>query len=84
MQRNRYRFTKLLPVIGETLNNQTANTSNEAKVDIKSRGFWVRGREAFFDVRVFEPKVNRYLNKALPQFYIQMKRKRNDNSVKEF
>ena len=34
---------QLLHVTGETLNNRTANTSNEARVDIKSRVFWVRG-----------------------------------------
>ena len=33
----------LLPVTGETFDNRTANTSNEARVDIKSKGFWVRG-----------------------------------------
>ena len=43
---------QLLPVMGETFENRTANTSNEARVDIKSRGFWVTGQQAFFDVRV--------------------------------
>ena len=62
---------QLLPVTGETFNNRTTNTSNEARVDIKSKGFWVRGQQAFFDVRVFDPNANRYLNKALPQCYIQ-------------
>ena len=62
---------QLLPVMGETFENRTANTSNEASVDKKSRGFWVRDQQAFFDVRVFDPNPNRYLNKALPQCYIQ-------------
>ena len=48
-----------LAATGETFNNGTANTSNEARVDIKSRGFWVRGQKAFFDVRVFDPSANR-------------------------
>ena len=43
---------QLLPVTGETFDSRTANTSNEARVDIKSRGFWVTGQQAFFDVRV--------------------------------
>ena len=34
---------QLIPVMGETISNRTANTNNEARVDIKSRGFWVRG-----------------------------------------
>ena len=62
---------QLLPVTGETFNNRTTNTSNEARVDIKSKRFWVRGQQAFFDVRVFDPNADRYLNKALPQCYIQ-------------
>ena len=62
---------QLLPVTGEAFENRTANTSNEARVDIRSRGFWVIGQETFFDVRVFDPNANWYLNKALPQCYIQ-------------
>ena len=62
---------QLLPAMGETFENRTTNNSNEASVDIKSRGFWVRDQQAFFDVRVFDPNPNRYLNKALPQCYIQ-------------
>ena len=62
---------ELLPVAGETFNNQTANTSNEAKVDIKPREFWVRGQQLFLDARVFDQNANRYLNKALFQCYIQ-------------
>ena len=67
---------QLLPVTGETFENGTANTSNEARVDIKSRGFWVRGQQTFFDVRVFDPNANRYLNKALPQCYIQYEKEK--------
>ena len=62
---------QLLPVTGETFENRTANTSNKARADIKSRVFWVRGQQAFFNMRVFDPNANRYLNKALPQCCIQ-------------
>ena len=31
----------------------------------------MRRQQALFDVRVFDPNTNRYLNKALPQCYIQ-------------
>ena len=31
----------------------------------------MRGQQALFDVRVFNQNANRYLNKALPQCYIQ-------------
>ena len=61
---------QLLPVTGETFENRTTNISNEARVNIKSRGSWVRDQQAFFDVRVFDPNANWYLNKALPRCYI--------------
>ena len=38
---------QLLLVTGETFDNRTATTSNEARVDIKSRGFWVRDQQHF-------------------------------------
>ena len=75
---------QLLPLTGETFNNRTANSSNEATVDITSRGFWVRDQQAFFDVRVFDQNANRHLNKALPQCYIQNEKDKNDNTMKEF
>ena len=62
---------QLLLVTGETFDNRTATTSNEARVDIKSRGFWVRDQQTFFDVRVFDPNANQYLNKALSQCYMK-------------
>ena len=70
MQGHQYR-TKTSTVIGETFNNRIANTSNKARVDIQLRGFWVRGQQAFFDVRVFDPNTNQYLIEALPQYYTQ-------------
>ena len=62
---------QLLPVTGETFNNQTANTSNEARVDVQSSGFCVKGQQGLSDVRVFDQNTNRYLNKAILQCYIQ-------------
>ena len=55
----------------ETFKNRTTNTSNEGNVDIKLRGFWVRGQQTFFDVSVSDPNASGYLNKALRQCYIQ-------------
>ena len=45
----------LLPLEGENLRYRTANTSNEARVDVSARGFWTNGQKAFFDVRIFDP-----------------------------
>ena len=56
---------KLLPLSGEELHGRTINQSNEARLDIRARGFWNRGQQAFFDVRVFDPSACRYLNKSL-------------------
>ncbi|XP_050707996.1 uncharacterized protein LOC126993177 [Eriocheir sinensis] len=45
----------LLPLDGEHLRYRTANTSQEARVDVSARGFWVRGQRAFMDIRIFDP-----------------------------
>ena len=45
----------LLPLEGERLRYRTANTTNDARVDVGARGFWTRGQKAFFDVRIFDP-----------------------------
>ena len=62
---------QLVLVTGQIFENRTTNTNNEGRVDIKSRGFWVKDQQPFLDVRVFDPNANRYLNKALPQCYIK-------------
>ena len=36
--------------------------SNEARVDIAARSFWVTGQMAFFDVRVFNAIAKRYVH----------------------
>ena len=48
----------LLPYGGEDLNGRTANRSQEARLDIRARGFWTRQQDAFFDVRVTHPKAS--------------------------
>ena len=41
------------PLDGENLSLRTVNHEDEARLDIRATGFWSRGQEAFFDVRVF-------------------------------
>ena len=48
----------LLPYEGEDLDGRTANKSQAARVDICARGFWTRQQDAFFDVRVTNPKAD--------------------------
>ncbi|KAG0724825.1 hypothetical protein GWK47_039809 [Chionoecetes opilio] len=45
----------LLPLDGEHMRYRTANTANEAQVDISAHGFWTRGQRAFMDIRIFDP-----------------------------
>ena len=45
----------LLPLEGERVRYRTANTTNEARVDVCARGFWTGGQKAFFDIRIFDP-----------------------------
>ena len=54
----------LQPLTGENL-NRSAITSNEWRVDVSARDFWVRGQQAFFDVRVFNPFAKRHAKKSL-------------------
>ena len=46
---------RLLRLDGERLRYRTANVSNEARVDVSARGFWMRGQRAFLDIRIFDP-----------------------------
>ena len=40
---------KLTPLTGEVLGSRTANTTNEARLEIRARGVWERGLQAFLD-----------------------------------
>ena len=54
---------------GEQFEQRTANTSDEARLDIAARGFWAAGQIAFFDIRVFYANATRYANRRLQQGY---------------
>ena len=62
----------LLPLIGEPMEHRTAIETNEARLDIRARGFWIRGHQAFLDVRVFDPNgclcSNSSLSQSVSQF----------------
>lgn len=55
---------------GEDLSGN-ANVDNEARLDIKARGFWNKDEMAFFDVRVFNPFAKSYLNTKLDTLFRQ-------------
>ena len=59
----------LQTIEGETFQYRSANTDSEARLDICARGFWNRGQDAFFDVRVFNPNAPGYRSQDLTQLY---------------
>ena len=54
----------LEPLTGEEL-PRSANTQQEARLDIAARGFWQEGAMAFFDVRIFNPFARAHINAEL-------------------
>ena len=55
----------LQQLTGESLNERTANITDEEHVDIGARGFWISGQQVFFDIRVFNPITQRYGSQEL-------------------
>lgn len=53
----------------EEFNLLSANREDEARLDIRVSDFWMRGKEAFFDVRVFYPNAPSYRQKELSAIY---------------
>ena len=63
---------KLQPLTGETFRHRTANTDPDARADIRVRGFWTQGNNAFFDTRVFYPYARSYQSKPLKSLFQKM------------
>ena len=61
----------LQPLTGETIIPQSANRKDDARVDIRTRGFWGRQQCAFLDIRVFHPNAQSYRNTNIPALYRQ-------------
>ena len=59
----------LQPISAETFRNATANTADDARLDVKARGLWCRGQDAYFDVRVFYPNASSYRSLSLSSAY---------------
>ena len=76
----------LQPLTGEELSSRTAITDDNSRLDIKCRGFWADGQDAFFDVRVFNPLAPTHRSKTLATlFRAQEKEKRRayDQRIRE-
>ena len=48
----------LQPLTSESFADRSANRDPNARLDIRARGFWNTGQDAFFDVRVFHPNAS--------------------------
>ena len=55
----------LIQLTGETFEQRTANTSDEARLDVSALGVWITGRRVFCDIRVFDHNAQRYGNTEL-------------------
>ena len=60
---------ELQPLEGESLRYATSNKQDQAKADIKARGFWTPRQLAFFDVKVFNPNAKSNKKFSLPSCY---------------
>ena len=69
----------------QTLSNEhlprSANTSADARLDVRARGFWRRGQNAYFDIRITNAstasQINAPLNTILKKHEAEKKRKYN-------
>ena len=61
--------SRLSLLTGETLQERTANRTEEARLNIAAKDFWVPGQKAFFDVRVSNPLAGRYGNSKVSKAY---------------
>ena len=50
-------------------NEKLTKTEDEARADIRARGFWSARQDAFFDIRVFYPNAPSYRTKDLSTVY---------------
>ena len=65
----------LQPLSGECL-PRSANKEDNARLDIRARGFWDGMQDAFFDVRVFHPLAPSYQSQTLSALYRQQEQRK--------
>ena len=56
---------ELVKLTGEKFRLASANTTDDARVDVAARGVWVTGQMAYFDIRVFNPIAKTYMKSDL-------------------
>ena len=60
---------RLQPLNGESMTHRTAITTDDARLDIRARGFWSFAQDAYFDVRVFHPNASSNCSGSLSATY---------------
>ena len=60
---------RLQPLSGESLTHHSAITSDDARLDIRARGFWSAAQDAYFDVRVFHQNASSNRSVSLSAAY---------------
>ena len=73
-----------LQEIGEECLPGSANRSEEARLDVRVRGFWVEAmQEAFFDIRVFIPLLPHIATLPYKNSIASMRDRRSGSMVTE-
>ena len=57
--------TKMTELTGEVFTHKTANTEDEARLDLAARNFWSTGNKVFCDIRIFNPLAECYRKQKL-------------------
>ena len=62
---------QLQSLSGEIIQPNTANKQDDARFDIRAKGFWSRQQDVFFYVRVVHPNASSYQTTIIPALYRQ-------------
>ena len=66
----------LQPLTGEVLKRKTANRKDDARSDVRIRGFWRKQQSAYFEFRVFYPFAQTYKSTEPAKLYDKIARVR--------
>ena len=77
----------LQPLSGEQFHYRSANVEDGARLDVRAESFWGRDRrQAYFDIKVFNPFASSYAASPLTQCYRRAeldKRRKYDERIRE-
>ena len=67
---------ELQPLSGESMKYKSANVADDARSDVRIRGFWSRLRNAFFEFRVFYPHASSYVDQQPTSLFLSIAKDR--------